>query len=97
MGAGIHGGFGNTYGSVAFGSTDYTKANDKFGIFISKRKDIDTNGFYDVIAHGNEVSIEIQNNGKTISIDHRTAAKLLSKEKNTKNKEFACYHVVRES
>ncbi len=83
MGAGIHGGFGNTYGA-AFGSADYMKPNDTFSKYIKNRSDVDVDGFYDIIAHGNEYTIEVQHNGQAIQIDHRTAAKLLSRDKNYK-------------
>lgn len=73
MGAGFHGGFGGTEG-VAFGSTNYMKPTDNFGKFIKKRTDIEANGFYDIIAHGNEYTIEVQQNGRSILVNHRTAA-----------------------
>ena len=64
MSKGYSGLFSDTKGSrVTFGSTDYMKPTDDFSIFIKRRKDIDANGFYDIIAHGNPVSIEIQQNG----------------------------------
>lgn len=34
----------------------------KFAVFISNRRDIDPNGVLDIIAHGNETLIEIENN-----------------------------------
>ncbi len=54
---------------------------DSFSMFIKKRKDIDTNGFYDIIAHGTPTTIQIQHNGEMISIDHRVAAKLFLHDK----------------
>lgn len=83
MGTGVHGGFGNTRGA-AYGSTDYMKPNDNFSKYIKKRSDIDVDGFYDVIAHGNAYTIEVQHGGKTILIDHRVAAKLFKHDKNYK-------------
>ena len=44
----------------------------------------DANGFYDIIAHGSEVSIAIQHNGQTIPIDHRIAARLFKQDKQYK-------------
>lgn len=85
MSKGYSGLFNGTKGSrVAFGSTDYMKPTDNFSKFIKKRKDIDTNGFYDIIAHGNAISIEIQHNGQTITIDHRVAARLFKQDKQYK-------------
>ena len=68
----------------AFGSTDYMKPGDNFSQFIKRRKDVDVNGFYDIIAHGNAVSIEIQHDDRTITIDHRIAAKLFKQDKQYK-------------
>ena len=77
--------FSGTKGSrVAFGSTDYMKPTDDFSRYIKRRKDADANGFYDIIAHGNPISIEIQHNGKTITIDHRIAARLFKQDKQYK-------------
>ena len=85
MSKGYSGLFSGTKGSrVAFGSTDYMKPTDNFSKFIKRRTDIDANGFYDIIAHGNAMSIEIQHNGKTITIDHRVAARLFMQDKQYK-------------
>lgn len=85
MSKGYSGLFSGTKGSrVAFGSTDYMKPTDNFSKFIKRRTDIDANGFYDIIAHGNAISIEIQHNGKTITIDHRVAARLFMQDKQYK-------------
>ena len=56
---------------------------DNFSKFIRKRKDIDVNGFYDIIAHGNPISIEVQHNHQTITINHRVATKLFKQDKGT--------------
>lgn len=85
MSKGYSGLFYGTKGSqVAFGSTDYMKPTDNFSRFIKNRKDIDVNGFYDIIAHGNPISIEVQHNGKSITINHRIAAKLFKHDKQYK-------------
>lgn len=55
---------------------------DPFSRYIRRRKDIDTNGFYDIIAHGNSTSIEIWHNAVKMVINHRIAAKLFSHDKN---------------
>lgn len=83
MGSGVSGLYTRTHGSLsAPGSTDYMSPNDSFSQYIRKRKDIDIGGFYDIIAHGNPMSIEIQHNGKSVVIDHRIAAKLFKSDKN---------------
>ena len=85
MSKGYSGMFSGTKGGrVAFGSVDYMKPTDDFSRYIKRRKDIDANGFYDIIAHGNPVSIEIQHNGQTITIDHRVAARLFKQDKQYK-------------
>lgn len=49
----------------------------EFAKFIANRCDIDPNGMYDVIAHGNWKQIEVSCGGKDILIDSRQAAKLI--------------------
>ena len=79
MGTGNSGRYSGTYGSHVFpGSIDYMPPEDPFSIGIKKRKDIDANGFYDVVAHGKPNSILVKHNGEQIEINHRTLAKLLS-------------------
>lgn len=69
MGSGSKGLYSGTFGSKATpGSTDYMDSGDSFSKFIKRRKDIDTNGFYDIIAHGSPTTIQIQHNGVTIDI-----------------------------
>ena len=77
MGAGNHGGFGNTYGSVAAGDAVYKSEPGDFFPNIANRKDKDKNGVYDVVAHGGATIIQVTHNGKTLEIDSRTAAKLI--------------------
>ena len=85
MSKGYSGLFSGTKGSrAAFGSTDYMDPNDNFSRFIKNRKDIDANGFYDIIAHGSEFTIAIQHNGQRIEIDHRVAARLFKQDKQYK-------------
>lgn len=82
MSKGFSGLFSGTRGhQVAFGSTDYMKPTDNFSKYIKRRNDVDANGFYDIIAHGNPTSIEIQHNGRSITINHRIAAKLFCHDK----------------
>jgi len=66
MGAGKHGGFGKTKGS-----SGYVLKN------IRKRKDIDPDGKFDLIAHGTSTYVQFEHNGKTININSRTVAKLI--------------------
>ena len=74
MSKGYSGMFNGTKGSrVAFGSTDYMKPTDDFSRYIKRRKDADANGFYDIIAHGNPISIEIQCRDRQESFSARCA------------------------
>lgn len=85
MGSGRSGLYSGTRGSRAVpGSTDYMNPKDMFSQYIRRRKDIDTGGFYDIIAHGSPFSIKIQHNGETIEIDHRIATRLFKADKNYK-------------
>lgn len=87
MSKGMSGYFTGTKGSrAAVGSIDYMRSDDSFSRYIKNRKDIDSNGFYDVIAHGTPHSIQIESNGKTIEIDHRFAAKLFKNNPAFKDK-----------
>ncbi len=87
MGSGRSGLYSGTHGSNAVpGSAYYMKPDDNFSKFIKKRKDIDVNGFYDVIAHGTTKTIQIQHNGVPVDITHRAAARLFAKDPNFKGK-----------
>jgi len=78
MGSGKKGLYIGTRGDLAVpGSIDFMLADEYFSKYIKKRKDVDPNGFYDVIAHGEETLIQIQNNGAAVMVDHRIIAKLL--------------------
>lgn len=52
----------------------------EFAKFIANRSDIDPNGMYDVIAHGNWKEIEVSSGGRDIRVDSRQAAKLIKKQ-----------------
>ena len=79
MGAGYHGGFGNTYGAVA-GDAVFESEPTQYFSNIAKRADIDRNGVYDVVAHGGQAVIQIESNGETIKVDSRIAAKLIQQK-----------------
>lgn len=85
MGSGKKGLYSGAYtGGVYPGSANYMKADDPFRKFIQKRKDVDANGYYDIIAHGTPNSITIEHNGISIEINHRTAARLFQAKKDYK-------------
>ena len=74
--------FGNTKGSNSFyaGDVSFMDKDDMFLLGIQKRKDVDPNGFFDVIAHGTENGILITHNNENILVDSRTAAKLIKQQ-----------------
>ncbi len=87
MGTGNSGRYSGTYGSHAFpGSIDYMTPGDPFSNSIKNRKDVDVDGFYDVVAHGTTGTILVEHNGSQVTIDHRTLSRLLSYNKESKNK-----------
>jgi uncharacterized Zn-binding protein involved in type VI secretion len=59
------------------GNVNYMEPNDKFFLGVSKRKDVDPNGFYDVIAHGSTKKIQVQTSKGPVLVDHRVAARLI--------------------
>jgi len=73
--------FNGTSGKRAIGDTSFMGDHQNFLKFISKRKDIDANGYYDVIAHGTETYIQFEQNNRTYDINWRTVTKLLKKDK----------------
>lgn len=87
MGSGNKGLYSGAYtGNVAPGSVDYMKPTDPFSSYIKKRKDVDSNGFYDVVAHGTANRIVVEHNGTSIEVDHRTAARLFKANKDYNHK-----------
>ncbi len=62
------------------GSTNYMPQNDLFSIYIQKRRDVDSDGFYDIVAHGSPRTILIEYNGKQVEITHRAFARLIKNE-----------------
>ncbi|GED59678.1 hypothetical protein ABER61_00995 [Brevibacillus formosus] len=63
---------GVSAGQAIFESPDFRYFNN-----VSNRKDIDPDGFFDVIAHGSPKKIQIQTSRGTILVDHRVAARLI--------------------
>ncbi len=78
MGSGISNLYQNARQVMLYpGSIDYMPPGDKFSESIRKRKDVDANGFYDVIAHGTQKTVLIEHHGKQVEISHRTLARVL--------------------
>ena len=75
--------FSYSHEKIAQGNTSFMPKEGErslFAKFIANRADIDPNGMYDVIAHGNSDLIEIENGNQTIAIKAREAAKLIRKQ-----------------
>lgn len=75
--------FHGTRGSrrTAIGDAKLMGPHQEFLRYISKRKDIDANGLYDVVAHGTASYIQIDHNGKSHDIDWRVTAKIIKNSK----------------
>lgn len=78
MSKGISGLFSDTKGSrVAASSSNFMFPDEEFTRYIQNRKDVDANGFYDVVAHGMPDNILVVHNGKSIEVSHRVLSGLL--------------------
>ncbi|MBO7249440.1 MAG: hypothetical protein J6U88_05115 [Bacteroidales bacterium] len=64
-------------GGYSVGDVTLMDADDAFVSNISRRIDVDANGYFDVIAHGTPNSIQITHNEQHMMVDHRTAARLI--------------------
>ena len=67
----------NEGGKYSVGDAAFMDADDAFVSNISRRTDVDTNGYFDVIAHGTPNGIQITHNGQHMIVDHRTASRLI--------------------
>lgn len=78
MSKGISGPFSGAKGSrAAVGSSNLMFPDEEFTRYIQDRKDVDANGFYDVVAYGMPDSILVVHNGKSIEVSHRVLSGLL--------------------
>lgn len=77
MGGGLHGGFGATRGGYIAGDAYLMDKAELFSQYISKRKDVDPGGKFDIIAHGTADMMQVEHNGRKVMIDSRTAAKMI--------------------
>lgn len=64
-------------GKYSAGDATFMDADDAFVSNISRRTDVDANGYFDVIAHGTPNGIQITHNGQQMIVNHRTAARLI--------------------
>ncbi|MFN4291832.1 MAG: hypothetical protein ACK4E7_13270 [Permianibacter sp.] len=62
---------------VAPGPVNFMGDADNFYKFSSRRADIDPNGQFDVVAHGSPDAIEFMTAKGPVTVDHRTAARLI--------------------
>jgi len=89
MGAGYHGGFGVTKGSMQFATGDLTFMSkpEFFFELAAKRNLIDPDGKLDIVAHGAMNTIQLVINGKTINVTARFLARMLKHSKKYGNKQ----------
>ena len=64
-------------GKYSVGDATFMDADDTFVSNISRRTDVDANGYFDVIAHGTPNGIQITHNEQHMIVDHKTAARLI--------------------
>ncbi|MCQ2995030.1 hypothetical protein QCD79_12775 [Pseudomonas quasicaspiana] len=64
-------------GQAAPGAANFMGESDQFFKNVSKRSDIDSNGYFDVIAHGSTQKIEVVTPGGTIMADQRVVSRLI--------------------
>lgn len=67
-----------TQGNVSFMPEKGPKS--LFAKYLANRVDVDPDGMFDVVAHGNSDLIEIENGNHTMTIKAREAAKLIRKQ-----------------
>ncbi len=75
MGAGYHGGFGNTYGSRAI-SLSPTYAGDENKLKTASKWVKPKSGYTDIIIHGSPNHVEIKKGNDWIRINHRVLARM---------------------
>ncbi|WP_248842656.1 DUF637 domain-containing protein, partial [Pseudomonas syringae group genomosp. 3] len=64
-------------GQAAPGAANFMGESDQFFKNVSKRSDIDSNGYFDLIAHGSTQKIEVVTPGGTIMADQRVVSRLI--------------------
>lgn len=82
MSKGLSGLFAGTAGArAAAGSSLLMNPSDDFVRNIAHRRDVDANGYYDVVAHGSTDSILVYHNGKNVRVSHRVLANILKHDR----------------
>ena len=88
MGAGFHGGFGNTYGTRAVSASPVYVGKGKGEELARAAKSIKPeSGYTDVVIHGTPNNVAIMHNGKWAYLDQRRLTTMLKHDKEfSKNK-----------
>ena len=89
MGAGFHGGFGNTYGNnvnYASGELVFRSRDEDYFDNMEKRRDVDPGEKYDVVAHGTPQTVFFKLKGEAVEIDSRMVARILKHRDDFKKK-----------
>ena len=71
---------------AAAGDISYMKKNEQFNKNISKRIDVDPNGVFDVIAHGDPENIQINVNGRQHEVSWRVFSNSIKQNPELKGK-----------
>ncbi|MCI6215483.1 MAG: hypothetical protein MR659_00115 [Mollicutes bacterium] len=53
---------------------------------IAHRRDVDPNGYIDIVLHGTSQTVQIEHNGIAVQIDWRRLANIIKRDKSLKNK-----------
>ncbi|MCR5800453.1 MAG: hypothetical protein K6G69_10295 [Lachnospiraceae bacterium] len=78
MGSGVSGLYIGTHGShFSVGSLNYMRNDDEFLNSIQKRKDVDPNGYLDIVAHGDVKRISVVYKGKEIELSNKAFVRFL--------------------
>ncbi|WP_372390527.1 hemagglutinin repeat-containing protein [Xanthomonas sp. NCPPB 3582] len=65
---------------VVPGSLNFMGKSDQFFLNASKRRDVDSDGFFDIIAHGNKNEVEVFTPNGPVAADQRVLAKLIKSD-----------------
>ncbi|MEM9638012.1 MAG: DUF637 domain-containing protein [Pseudomonadota bacterium] len=67
-------------GLPSAGAVNFMDDVDGFFLNARNRPDVDPNGYFDVVAHGNSNQIQIKTPNGNVLVDHRTAARLIQQQ-----------------
>ena len=81
MGAGYHGGFGNTQSAISASATSIFVGKDPGDALKKNAENIPPeSGFTDVVIHGTDQDVQILHNGKWIHLDQRRLSTMIKSD-----------------